>query len=182
MIKRLAISLLAGAAALVVGLPLADGDPAYSTPIRNNVVLNSVVPITNNKPGNPPPRVVAAQTRLTLDEGDLVLVASTVEGRVNMPYATLVAGFLRYTFNGQFVDPDNPLSDAGIIARPMGWNIWDAPHYRVDLREAHFVAPASGVYVFQHVVYGVSSAYTGDLDDHIDVVYAEQYFTVFHNN
>lgn len=146
--------------------------------VRSNERKNAFASITNNTPGNPPPRVVAGQLRLTLEQGDIVILASTVETRVDMTYPTLSADFLRYTFNNQYVDPENPLSDLGIIARPMGENIWNAPHYRVSPRHAHFAAPASGVYVFQHVIYGMSSAYTGDPDDVIDIIYVEQYATV----
>lgn len=147
--------------------------------VRNNERKNAWCPITNNRPGFPPPRVVAGQVRVSLDEGDLVILDSTVETRANMDYATLSADFLRYTLDGQYIVPDNPLSDAGIVARPMGSNIWDEPHYRVSPRHAHFQAQQSGVYVFQHVIYGMSSAYTGDPTDGLDIIYVEQYATVF---
>lgn len=147
-------------------------------PIRNNELKNTWARITDNKPGNPPPRVVAGQLRLDLNEGDILILASTVETRVDMSYATLSADFLRYTFNSQYVNPADPLDSEGIIARPMGENIWLSPHYRVGARHAHFQAPASGVYVFQHVVYGMSSAYKGDPAEGIGIVYIEQYATV----
>lgn len=110
--------------------------------------------------------------------GDLMLFASSVETRVDMTYNTLSAGFLRYTFNGQYVNPADPLDPAGIIARPMGWNIWNDPHYRIDHKHAFWIVPATGVYVVQHVLYGASSAWTGDPDDHIKVPYVEQYAVV----
>lgn len=144
-------------------------------PVRNNVRLATSVPITTNTPGNPPLRVTAGQLRLTLNAGDIVLLTSTVETRVNMEYPVLSAGFIRYTVDGQYVVPGEPLHGDGIIARPMGWNVWDDPHYRVDLRTAFFQAPTSGVYVFQHVVYGASSAYTGNPEEKMDIVYVEQY-------
>lgn len=149
-------------------------------PVRNQVLLNSAVPITTNTAGNPPPRVVAAQLRVSMSAGDVLLFLSAVETRVEMDYAVLSAGFLRYTLNGQFVNPADPLDDAGILCRPMGWNVWKTPHYRIDHKSVLWTAPASGVYVIQHVLYGTSSAYTGNPAEKIDVRYADQSAVVFH--
>lgn len=148
------------------------------TPVRNNVKLNTIVPITTNTPGNPPPRVVAGQMRLNMNQGDVLLFDSAVETRADMDYATLSAGFIRYTFNGSYVNAADPLDGAGILARPMGWNIWKEPHYRIDHKSVHWQAPDTGVYVIQHVIYGASSAFTGDPDEHIDIVYVEQFATI----
>jgi hypothetical protein len=146
-------------------------------PVRNQVRLNTIVPITTNTPGKPPPRVVAAQMRLSMEAGDVLLFNSAVETRADMDYATLSAGFLRYTFNGSYVNGD-PLQ--GGLARPMGWNIWKEPHYRVDDRTAFWQVPDTGVYVVQHVIYGASSAFTGDPAEHLDIVYVDQQATVLH--
>ena len=152
-------------------------------PVRNNLRLKDSVPITRNTPDSPPPWVVAGQMRLFLEAEDVLLFSSTVETRANMPYATLSAGLIRYTFNSAYVNIADPKDSEGVLARPMGWNIWMEPHYKVDVRNVHFRAPEAGVYVFQHVLYGASSAWTGDPDDKLDIVYVEQYATILrHDN
>ena len=148
-------------------------------PVRNQTRLNTVAPITTNTPGNPPPRVVAGQMRLSLIEDDVLLFDSAVETRCDADYAVLSAGLLRYTFNGSYVNPADPMDPSGFLARPMGWNIWKAPHYRIDHKSAHWRVPATGVYVIQHVIYGASSAFfAGDPDGHLDIVDVEMMATV----
>lgn len=155
--------------------------PAWTiTTVKNSALLNTIVPITTNTAGNPPPWVPAAQMRLDLEAGDVVVFASAVETRTNAVYAINSAGLLRRTLNAQYINPADPKDAAGILARPMGWNIWATPHYRIDHKTAVWQADATGVHVIQHVIYGASSAFTGDPADRLDIMYADQQALILH--
>ena len=150
--------------------------------IRNNTVVAASQPITNN--AGTAPRANAAQLRICLPPeqvGARVMLSSKVELKVETPYDTLAAGFIRVTRDGQFINGD---PNQGWLARPMGWNIKSpGSHYNVNHHIVDFVIPDTSVYYFCHVYYGASTAFGSaqypGTDYQIYAQYVEQIATIW---
>lgn len=151
--------------------------PGYTiTQVRNVDLYHTQAAIATTTPGSP--RVVAARLKLgPLTPGVVVLLSSKVQVRVDMTYATMVAGYLRVVKDGVPLDGEIA-TDPDVITAPMGENRWSMPHYKEDSRVCPFVPAAAGDYVIEHVIYGASSAWTGIAADRLALVYCDQHATV----
>jgi hypothetical protein len=136
---------------------------------RLNDLTTVDLPITNN--AGTAPQLVMAKAELTLGVGDVLILSSKVQVRVDMTYNTLAAGWIRHKVDG-VIQPGN-------LARPMGENVTVDRHYRIDQHHVHFTAAVAGVHTFEHVMYGASTAYTGNPAHKIVANYAEREWTLF---